>query len=241
MLANAGRYAVAIFRLRRPNRELMVKQGVALERHQHFVLAHLLVIGNVVEDATTPIPGRCRQGSFAIGEALVAKIFISSKILSVFQRPRMSVASGGKGRADGERAIFLPPLRRRSRFQQAREHGPLRSSLSSERISQRRSRRTVGLSPRSRRSARASRGRPRRICAAELGLGKHPNGQLPLAIRFELSCDLGGACRACRARWTIAPTAPWRRVVAHAGDRAAPAVVLVIPAYQIHQARTRTQ
>src|SRR5882724_6463175 len=78
-----------------PDRAVDGEHGVALERHQHFVLEHLLVIRNVVEDAdhaehqAVAVEYLAPFGEVSCGEYLVED-------LDQFQRPRVTVGPGGE-------------------------------------------------------------------------------------------------------------------------------------------------
>ena len=78
-----------------PDRAVDGEHGVVLKRNQHLVLAHLLVIRNVVEDAD-----HAEHQAIAVeylapfGEVLGRKDLIED--LDQFQRARMTVGPGGE-------------------------------------------------------------------------------------------------------------------------------------------------
>src|SRR2546430_15521920 len=115
MLADAGRTSRRDFLAAvNPDRAVDGEHGVALERHQHFVLEHLLVIRNVVEDADYAEHQAVAVEYLApFGEILCGKYLVDD--LDQFQRPRMAA---GLGAEPGLRHEILAA-------HAAREHGPL--------------------------------------------------------------------------------------------------------------------
>src|SRR6266403_3989166 len=96
VLADAGRMPwLGLLAAVDPYRAVDGERGVVLKRNQHLVLAHLLVIRNVVEDAD-----HAEHQAIAVeylapfGEVPGRKDLVED--LDQFRRPRMAVGLGGK-------------------------------------------------------------------------------------------------------------------------------------------------
>ncbi len=127
VLADAGRMPrLDLLAAVDPDRAVDGQHGVALERHQHFVVDHLLVVGNIVEDADHAEHQAVAVEYLApFGEVLGGKNLVED--LDQFQRARMAIGLGG------ESGVAMKSSRPRQRA----SVGHCRSSLSSERMSQR--------------------------------------------------------------------------------------------------------
>ena len=96
MLADPGRTpGLDLFAAVDPDRAADRQHGVALERHQHFVLDHLLVVGNIIEDADyAEHQAVAVQNPAPFGEILGGKNVIEDP--DQFHRARMAIGCGGK-------------------------------------------------------------------------------------------------------------------------------------------------